>query len=557
MTIPAACVDENPYDVLPLGVCQLDSALRVLLWNATLEAWTGIARSEVIGRPLTEFFPAVGHRPLRSRLASVFEDGVPLVFSAALHQSIIPIAVPDGSVMPHRTFIRRLDGDDARAIVVLEDLSQPMGQLEKLRVERRRLAESEASLQRRQAELRLTNDKLQEASERAEQACRSKSEFLANMSHEIRTPLTAILGFADILLSEPDAAMHRSSAETIQRNGEHLLAVVNDILDLSKIEAGRFQLSWADASPAAVVHEVASLLKVRADAKGLAIEVTTEPGVPDSIATDEVRLRQVLLNLVGNAVKFTESGRVAVTLRSVGAAGQPRIAFDVQDTGIGIAEADLQTIFQPFSQADTSAQRRFGGTGLGLAICGRLAGMLGGGIEVNSEVGVGSTFCLTLPVGKTTQSGVAPAAEPASAAPDTQPSDKPLGGRLLLVAEDGPDNQRLIEYHLTKAGAELCIVSDGEQATRAVLGRDPTAKPFDLILMDMQMPVMDGYQATAALRAGGHTGPVVALTAHAMEGDRQKALAAGCDDYATKPIDAPKLIATINAFVTQAAATDA
>ncbi len=550
---PSSPLAERAYDVLPLGVCVVDASLRVEQWNTTLESWTGVNRSQIVGRCLSSYIPAVLNSPLKSRLTSVFRDGVSIVLSAALHNHFLPQQLTGGVVMPQRTHVRPLDAGHTRAVIVVEDLSQPMAQLEQLRQERRRLESSEASLRDQREALRSTNLKLQEASERAKQASRAKSEFLANMSHEIRTPLTAIMGFADILLEENDPEMMRHAAETVQRNGEHLLAIVNDILDLSKIEAGRFRIEQSGCSPAAIAEEVVSLMRVHAQEKGLALNLVVEEGVPAEVLSDGVRLRQILLNLVGNAVKFTQQGSVSVHVQAVVRGGEPALSMAVVDTGIGIPADKVESVFEPFSQADSSAQRRFGGTGLGLAICSRLARMLGGEIYLVSEIDRGSTFRLAVPIRLPSQPSTKQSSPAQLRDCDAANSSRPLFGYRVLVAEDGPDNQRLVAYHLTKAGAEVHLAGDGQQAVKALLGDGQCpAGHFDLVLMDMQMPVLDGYQATETLRARGYAGPIVALTAHAMEGDRQKALAAGCDDYATKPINAPKLVETIRHHIQQA-----
>ncbi len=383
---------------------------------------------------------------------------------------------------------------------------------------------------------------LDEQRRRAESASRAKSEFLANMSHEIRTPMTAILGFADLLTADDlSDRERREHVETIRRNGHHLLHVINDILDLSKIEAGKLDIEAIDTPVAQVVGQVASLMKVRADAKGLRFTAGCRRNVPAVVRTDPSRLRQVMLNLVGNAIKFTEVGSVRL---DVGYLAGPddapgTLICDVTDTGIGISEAQGRKLFAPFAQADESTSRRFGGTGLGLALSRRLAEMMGGEITFDSEPGKGSRFTLRLPA------AIAEGVDPAdvSDAPTDDEADGPdnaapltlLSGRVLL-AEDGPDNQRLIAFLIKKLGLEIEVVENGRLAVDRALGEAGRGRAFDVVLMDMQMPELDGYAATRELRDAGYTGPIVALTAHAMSGDRQRCLDAGCDDYATKPV---------------------
>ena len=421
-----------------------------------------------------------------------------------------------------------------------------------------------------------TVEALYEARRRAEASARSKSEFLANMSHEIRTPMTAILGYTDLLLEQ---CAHDDDAQQplgiIKRNGEFLLQIINDILDVSKIEAGRIEIERLRCRPMEVVSDVQILMQVRADEKQFPLRVEYDGPIPETVETDPTRLRQILINLVGNAIKFTEEGSVRIVVRYVAAAsvsGETAtnadgglLEFDVIDTGIGMDEAALSGLFQPFTQADTSTTRRFGGTGLGLTISKRLAGMLGGDITVESRVGAGSAFRVTLTTGSLegvaliepsrpteslrskqdrTAGETAARPENASARTGKQPADR-LSGRILL-AEDGPDNQRLITFILSKAGADVTVVENGQLAVDNALAAQESGEPFDLILMDMQMPVLDGYNATRLLREKQYSGPIVALTAHAMKSDRDQCLAAGCDEFVSKPIQRRQFFAVVS-----------
>ncbi len=391
---------------------------------------------------------------------------------------------------------------------------------------------------------------LQRAKLAAEAANHAKSEFLANMSHEIRTPMTAILGFAD-LLAEPsqDERSRQSCIETIRRNGEHLLSIINDILDVSRIEAGRMTVEKVACSPGDIATEVALLLDLRARTKRISLCVDFDGPVPATIQCDPLRLRQMLTNLVGNAVKFTEEGSVRVLLRMEGVTksnrgSAPRLCIDVIDTGIGLSAEQIPLLFKPFSQADNSMARRFGGTGLGLSICAKLAAILGGELSVRSMPGKGSTFSLRLDTGPL--EGVAmidtPRREPPALRKAPGPTQATLNARVLF-AEDGPDNQRLISFLLIRAGAQVDVAPNGLAAVEMALNAQNEGRPFDLILMDMQMPQMDGYTATRTLRQKGYKGTIVALTAHAMAEDRAKCVEAGCDDFASKPIDRDSLIA--------------
>jgi len=407
----------------------------------------------------------------------------------------------------------------------------------------------EERVAQRTEELTRTNEELQQAMQAAEAANRAKSHFLANMSHEIRTPMTAILGYIDLLTEQdiPPADRHEY-IETIRRNGEGLLRIIDDILDISKIEAGRMTVERIACSPLSIVAEVASLMRPRAIAKNLSLDVEFGGAIPETIHTDPTRLRQILTNLVGNAVKFTESGGVRLVVRMVDPPEAPaaRIAFEVIDTGVGMSPEQFGRVFKAFSQGDESMTRRFGGTGLGLAISRHLACMLGGDIRVDSTLGKGSRFVVSIPTGPLEDvrmhepSGVTVGSavkRTSRSAPDTA-----LHDTRLLLAEDGPDNQRLISFILRRAGAQVTVVENGRLAVEHALQAREAGQPFDVILMDMQMPVMDGYCATGRLRAQGYAGPIIALTAHAMSQDRQRCLDCGCDNYMTKPIDRDNLL---------------
>jgi signal transduction histidine kinase/ActR/RegA family two-component response regulator len=415
-----------------------------------------------------------------------------------------------------------------------------------------------------------------QARDLAEEASRVKSEFLANMSHEIRTPLTAIMGYTDILRGEGDfdhsEAQTTEAIETIRSASKHLLAVINDILDLSKIEAKHLELEQARIMLPGLLQEIESLLRPRALNKGVTLSTKVLHAIPSIIIADPTRLRQVLMNLIGNSVKFTEYGQVTIEVdlqrsprqylpgqaaEQVDFSEKPQLIewlqVDIRDTGPGMSESLVKRLFSAFTQADSSTSRRFGGTGLGLKISRQLARLMGGDVVLHStELGRGSCFRVMIPLtvepGCPYVNSVQIASESKQDKKDALPLKTNLNASILLV-EDGFDNQRLIGMILRNAGAEVEIAENGLEALEWIALRRESGQPFDLILTDMQMPVLDGYGLAQELRSRGETLPIVALTAHAMAEDRRRCLDAGCDDYSTKPINRHQLLQTIQMWL--------
>jgi len=389
------------------------------------------------------------------------------------------------------------------------------------------------------------NAELARARDAADRASRAKSDFLAVLTHEIRTPMTAILGFTDLLREEWSESgvegRNLVTLATIQRSGRELLDMVNDLLDLSKLEAGKLELERIPYAPAELVSEVLEPLHAVAARKGLALELALQAPLPDVAHGDPVRLRQVVLSLVTNALDYTERGRVAVSL---GVSPGPRgecLDLCVRDTGIGIAPERLASLFEPAFRSSTSSPGER--VGLGLAMARRLTELMDGTIEADSELGTGSAFRVRVPVGNEI-AAVHPS--PPTGGERSAPAGNGEELRVrALVVDDGVDNQRLISHVLHRAGAEVDTADDGRDALERVAAAAARGRPYDVVLMDLQMPEMDGYTAAAQLRARGFTRPILALTAHAAAGMRERALAAGCDDFATKPVDRAELVERI------------
>jgi signal transduction histidine kinase/CheY-like chemotaxis protein len=412
----------------------------------------------------------------------------------------------------------------------------------------------------RTGELKMANQRLQISAERANllakqavQANKAKSEFLANMSHEIRTPMNAILGFGELLCEENMAPEQKKYVDIILSSGKSLLQIINDILDFSKIEAGKLKTEIVDCALVQMLDEIESLFRPMCRQKNLDFDVLYCSEIPQMIRTDPVRLRQCLVNLLGNAIKFTEKGHVYLNVGLESIDKTPYIRFDVEDTGIGIPPDKQAMIFDPFTQADGSHTRKFGGTGLGLTITKQIVELLHGRLSVRSEVGRGSVFSVELPVGVdiNQQSKVNRYEALEQLHKESHVPSASASGRIL-VAEDAKANQTLIQILLQKLGYQVTIVEDGQQAVDKI-----RSETFDLILMDMQMPVMNGYEATREIKTMGICTPVIAVTAHAMKGDEQKCFDAGCDGYLTKPIDKGKLAETLRKYIAQAASNKA
>lgn len=377
----------------------------------------------------------------------------------------------------------------------------------------------------------------------AESANHLKSEFLANMSHEIRTPLAAVLGFSELIIDPSLSVRDKTKFITaIKRNGELLSSIINDILDLSKVEVGKMEIERREVAVRDVVSDISTLLRLKASEKGITFNISCEKNVPKIIKTDHLRLKQILVNLVGNAIKFTERGSVDVIIKFAQKNEESgELIFVIKDTGIGIKSDQLGKLFKVFSQTDSTMKRRFAGTGLGLALSKHLANLLGGDVVLAASTPNGSTFTATVDAGPALKTSISEKSK--ATMPQFSPAKEAevrLDGVKVLVVEDSLDNQILVGWFLKMVGAKVDTAENGELAMEKV-----RHKRYDVVLMDIQMPVMDGYETTAELRKEGYNMPIIALTAYAREEERERCLSSGFTDHISKPINRKTLINSI------------
>jgi PAS domain S-box-containing protein len=501
-------------EAAPIGIFQTDADNRYVYTNPRWAEVTGHEPGAAIGEPWDVVFDSRSRAEVQTKLIEASANG-----GEFSHR--FEIALPDDPSRFLRLTSRCIRGPDGVAtgwVGTLADITAVT-----------------------KAEVAMAN-----ARDEANASSQLKSDFLANMSHEIRTPMNGVLGMTDLLLETDLDAVQRDYAETVRVSGDALLTVINDILDFSKIETGKLEIEDIDFSVETTVHDVVHLLKPSAQAKGLDLSAIVEDSVPVVATGDPGRVRQVLTNLIGNAIKFTDSGGIVIRVTSDGVAEDGEIGpgllvrFEVADSGVGIAAEKQATIFDAFVQADMSTSRKYGGTGLGLAISRQLAELMGGHVGLHSQHDSGSTFWFTVLVHPRTQADTPPEDDADTTVPDVDDVAPVRDAGRLLLAEDNLVNQKVALAMLSIAGYQVDTVLDGAEAVKAA-----AAQHYDAILMDCQMPVLSGYKATAAIRAlegpERHT-PIIALTAGARREDRERSMAAGMDFYVSKPINKDALL---------------
>ena len=501
-------------------------------WNPQAEAVFGWSKQEVLGRKLADTIIPVAFRQAHAQgLKKFLVTGESLVLGKRLELAVLN---KSGTELPVELTISAIkQGGSFVFFAFLHDIS-----------ERKKIANKLSRLNEElETRVKERTEELEKAKLAADAANQTKSAFLANMSHEIRTPLGVVLGFSELLVNPEVSISDKANfIEAIKRNGELLSQIINDILDLSRVEAGKLEIERRETAVNEILADI-SLLNLKASEKGIKLSISYEKNVPKIIQTDPLRLKQILMNVIGNAIKFTERGSVDLTLKLLPKNSQPgNLAVVVKDTGQGISKEQADRLFQPFSQADISTRRRFGGTGLGLALSRHLAVLLGGDVVLTeSTPQKGSTFTITIDPGPTIKSPfgemgedqkikISPAAEP----------EVRLDGIRVLVAEDSVDNQILVGRFLQMAGAQVDMAENGEIALEKM-----RHGKYDVVLMDLQMPLKDGYETTAELRKEGFKTPIIALTAHALKEERTRCLVSGFDEHISKPIDRNVLIKNI------------
>ena len=499
-------------NVLPESICHLDMEQRFLFVNQSFCQMINLTKSEIVGKKFKDVLSPKYHLLLKKGIEKVMQ-GEFINFEIYFQNHGVDYSyninmVPDN-----------VEDELAGFVIVAHDIKK----------------------------YKEIENELKKAKEEAEVANETKSAFLANMSHEIRTPLGAVLGFSELIINDEvsSAAQKKNMAEAIKRNGQLLSNVINDILDLSKVEAGKLEIEKVSILFSEIISDIESLLSLKAKEKGVALNVETEENMPLALRTDPLRLRQILLNVIGNAIKFTHEGRVDVKIKLIPSddGESAKLAFVVHDTGTGMTQDQAKKLFAPFSQADVSTTRKFGGSGLGLILSKKLAKALGGDVALTqTEPNIGSTFVITIDTGLADKSIFQKYESSASPtlAPTKRVEQYNFKGVRVLLVEDSLDNQFIISHFLKSTGISLKVANNGQEGVNIAL-----SEKFDLVLLDLQMPVMGGIEAMKKLAELNYQTPVIALTAHAMKEDRRQCLSVGFKDHISKPVNRQVLLRSI------------
>jgi len=524
-----------------VAIMLVDEQGRIVSWNKRTETLLDMEKEDLYLKPVELLYPEEEWKRIRAH--NIRQKGMQ-------HHLETKVIKKSGEVIDVDVSLSVLKDPKGRptgSIGVLNDITERKRTEEDLKIAKEQAESAWAKLEQVNLRLETSVEQARLMTQEAVMANQAKSQFLANMSHEIRTPMSGVLGMLELALDEPLSDKVTDYLRTAKLSADALLTIIDDILDISKIEAGKISIEIIDCSLKQLLSDIDALMRSQAEQKGIKFTISIDTPVPEQIRTDPTRLRQCLLNLLGNAIKFTDTGYVRIHVTGQGDKDSATLRFDVEDTGIGIQPDKQRLIFDAFTQADYSTTRKFGGTGLGLVITRNLVKLLGGTISLTSRPGKGSMFSLNVPAGVYIEN------QPlmtefnrdeirAKRAPDD--SVKFTGKIKILVVEDDSVNQKTILAMLKKVGLEADVANDGNEAVQKV-----TDGHFDLVLMDMHMPNMNGYEATKALRKKGLTIPIVALTASVMKSDADRCLAAGCDHYLPKPIDRKKLFETLAKYL--------